>query len=72
MSATAFQRRRRTLAKTQKQTIKQEVKENSLADLTIAELKNIAKSLGLTGYSKLKEVELIEQIEATQAQSESE
>jgi large subunit ribosomal protein L21 len=65
MSATAFQRRRRQIAKKQADEQKP-----LLAELTVTELKAMAKSMGLSGYSKLKEAELIELIEKAQVESE--
>lgn len=64
MSATAFQRRRRELAKQKEReqaaAVSVEKEAENLEDLTVKELREKAKEAGLTGYSKMDKDELIE------------
>lgn len=64
MPLATFQRIRREKAK-KEAILKQESKQSEvlLKELTLPQLKEKAKALGLTGYSKLKEDELIALIE---------
>jgi large subunit ribosomal protein L21 len=52
MSVTGFNRRRRKIAK-EKESI-------NLEELTVKELKELAKEKGLEGYTELKKAELID------------
>lgn len=70
MSATAFQRRRRKLAKQESLSSHARgfgvpidtVHYRSLVEYTVSELKAICKERGLTGYSKKNEAELIQML----------
>lgn len=54
----------KTVAAAAPKAATKEVEVSDLASNTLAELKEIAKEKGLTGYSKLKKAELIEALEA--------
>ena len=41
---------------------KEDVKELSLEDLSLAELKDLAKEKGIKGYSKMSKEELLEEL----------
>lgn len=60
MSVTAFQRRRRELAK---QQAKEEPKETDYNDMKVDDLKVLAKEKGYKGYSDMKKDELIALLE---------
>lgn len=72
MSATAFQRRRRELAKKQEQHHLSSTEDYSVpvntdypsssVGYTVKELREMCKDRGLTGYSKKSEAELIEML----------
>lgn len=61
MSATAFQRLRREQEAKKLQS--EQRKPITLADLKVAELKEIAKEKGIEGFDNMKKLELIEAIE---------
>lgn len=64
MGLAAYNRMRRLKAQKEAKSKEQpEVPNQSLKDLTLPQLKEKAKGLGLSGYSKLKEDELIALIE---------
>lgn len=66
MSITAFQRRRREIAKQNEvvHTAKQEDAINPLLEgLTVPQLKDIAKLVGVEKYSNLKRAELVKALE---------
>lgn len=62
MSVTAFNRRRRELAKKQEE-VEKEASDLDLNKLKVDELKAIAKEKGLDGYSSMTKAQLIELIE---------
>ena len=64
MGLAAYNRMRRLKAQKEAKSKEQQgVPNQSLKDLTLPQLKEKAKGLGLSGYSKLKEDELIALIE---------
>lgn len=64
MGLAAYNRMRRLKAQKEEKLNEQQVVPNqNLKDLTIIQLKEKAKNLGLSGYSRLKEDELISLIE---------
>lgn len=56
--------------KAEEVVVESEVIDSDLSKHTVKELKAMAKELGLKGYSKLKEGELIDLIESAQDESE--